>query len=179
MLVSHEIVFKQQGENATTDKDPYAPLADFDGDLCAVKNCCMSSDSDMLVEVSLYEVQSIALPEWLSPSEWINRSIDFGYMWARGVDPEWPEHWQRRLLQLNAVGQYVISKLLKTKNFRSSFRASLCEQTKRWLEGETEYDSPLSGKQWGAVITVHDTIAVKRIDEDCYRSRKSNCGAAA
>lgn len=179
MLVTHKIVFKHQGENATTDKDPYAPLEGFDGDLEAVKTCCMSWDNDMQVEVKLHEVRDVTLPDWLSPSEWINHSVAFGYMWAHGVDPDWPERWQRRLLTIGGVGQYVCCKLLKTKKFRSTFRESLCEQIKRWLEEDSEYTSPLSGKQWDSLVTMHDTIAVKRIDENCYRSRKSNCGAAA
>lgn len=46
----------------------------------------------------------------------------------------------------------VIKPLLKTKNFRSSFRESLAKQVRAWLSQETQtFDRPLSHKQLKAI----------------------------
>jgi hypothetical protein len=171
-----KVLFEHYGENSYTAK---SPVGEWRGqvDLTTQKTACLSSDDDRLVEVDRYAVRDIVLPAWLSADEWARNSVAWGYAWARGVDPEWPESWQRGLLKLSSAKQLACARLLGVKNFRSAFRKSLRAQLESWLNGENGYDSPFSPRQWDCLVDFHATYAAKRIDENTYSRRASNSGA--
>lgn len=68
---------------------------------------------------------------------------------------EYAKKWGMSYFQVKALLQVIprdsvepMDKLLKTKNFRSKFRASLAEQVRKWVETTGEkYRTPLSPKQ--------------------------------
>lgn len=172
----HQVVFEHLGENATTDHDPICALADFAGDLNAVVTRCMSSDNDMAAQVTRYQVRDVLLPDWLPVQEWLCNNISWAYMWNRGVDPSWPEAWQRKLITLSAISQLVSVKLLKTKKFRSNFRQSCNDQLQAWLGGTSNFPRPFTDRQLDYLVTPGDCIAAKRLDENCYSRKLSNKG---
>jgi hypothetical protein len=175
MFTTHQIVFINDGENAGTVA-PVVPLDKFTGDLGAKVRRCLSFDNDMLVEINLYSVVNVTLPEWLPAWDWINTNIAYGYMWNRGVDPSWPESWQKGLLNLPAGLQVACAKLLRTKKFRSEFRLSLRNQLVGWLETPPEerlYSSPFSARQAQTLVTVHDNETARRADQTCYDRKLS------
>jgi hypothetical protein len=175
-MFTHKIVFVNNGENCGT-YDPYCELSSFNGDLEAKVSRCMSWENDMLVSTNLHVVRDIVLPEWLSPAEWIENNIAWGYAWNRGVDAGWSESWQRGLLKLAPGLQVSCIKLLKVRNFRSGFRKSLRDQLVNWLEDPApKYTRPFSDRQEGALVAFRDVIEAKRADESCYYSKRSNCG---
>jgi hypothetical protein len=180
-MKTHQIVFINNGENVGTVA-PFCSLDKFTGDLQTKVNLCLSYDNDMLVQIDLYSVVDITLPEWLSVDEWTNDNIAYGYMWNRGVDPSWPESWQKGLLTLPGVTQIACVKLLNTKKFRSSFRLSLRNQLVDWLETAEEdrlYDKPFSVRQIEKLVTVHDAAAARRADQTCYDRKLSLRGVPA
>ena len=175
MNVIHQILFQHVGADAGT---PRTPIAVWAGqvDLTEQVSRCISYENDMQTQVDLYEVRPIALPDWLRPEEWIAQHVQFGYAWARGLPADAPEGWARRLMQLEPVLQYACYRLLAVKNFRSEFRKSLRLQLESWLNGNSEYDRPFSDRQIELLVTVHDSKAVKRIDDAVYHSRRCNDG---
>lgn len=176
-MITHNIVFAHTGENAPTPRDPHCLLEDFSGNLHAAATRCMSWDNNMQVEIDLYEVREVALPEWLSPREWLEDHIKWGYAWNRGVDPNWSESWQRGLLKLSPGLQVACCKLLKTKNFRSRFRQSLRDQLVQWLENPApKYARPFSDRQEWSLVQFRDVTEAKRADESCYHRSLSSCG---
>jgi hypothetical protein len=50
-------------------------------------------------------------------------------------------------------GFYPLLKTHKAGRFKSAFRKSLAEQVMKWVNGESEYRSPLSGKQIDMLYT--------------------------
>ena len=147
------VLFCRRGENSTTSPDP---VGEWTGQvsLDATGSYCLSSDDDRLVTCQKYSVRRVELPAWLSPREWAGNCVEWKYTWGAGVDPSWPEAWQRGLATLEFDCRYWAAKLLKTKKFRSEFRASLRNQIVAWLETpavERKYGSPLSWRQWEAL----------------------------
>lgn len=177
-MKTHEILFSRGGnENATTAPDPVAVWTG-QVDLETTDMYCASSDMDMLVPCKKYEVHTVTLPDWLSPEEWIANTIGWKYTWGCGVDPEWPEAWQRGLKNMGSAAQRVAcADLLRTKKFRNTFRASLCEQLKKWLEGDSDFASPFSARQWGCLINVYVEREASAIENGLYYSRGRLTGA--
>lgn len=174
-LAIHKILFQHFGENAGTEKDPIA-VGSCQVDLSTQARVCWSFDDNRIVEVNLYQVRDIVLPDWLRPEEWITHHVDFRYAWARGMKADTPEGRARRLMKLGPTKQYMCFKLLATKKFRSEFRKSLCEQLVMWLDGNSEHDQPFSGKQWELLITQYDANDCKRIDDVVYRNKRTTEG---
>lgn len=171
-MAKHQILFsRKNNENATTALDPVAPWAN-QVDLNETGTFCASADWDMLVTEKLYQVREIDLPDWMSADEWCRSYIEWKYVWASGVEREWPQTWQRGLAKLSFADRFSACKLLRTKNFKSAFRKSLRDQIVAWLEAPAEarkFASPLSERQWSAIA--EPSYRAKRAEEAAYRDR--------
>lgn len=175
-LVSHRVLFVKDGENWTTPASPLRAYNDADEHLLSVKDTfCMSFDNDMPVQGNKYEVHEVVLPAFLSVEEWVADCIDWKYAWAAGVDPTWPEAWQRGIARLESMAdKMACAKLLATKNFRSEFRKSLRDQLVAWLETPAEarkYGNPFSPRQWDKLVNVYVARDAERLSSDLYRNR--------
>jgi len=145
-----KILFAHLGENAGTDK---FPVGEYTGqDLTKIKTVCRSWDDDGLTTVPYYEVREIALPDWLSVAEYCRDAHTWRSVFFLYCDCNCSETVGRGWFTLQEQGTLYArcaKKLLDTKNFRSEFRRSLCEQSASWLMApEPKYQSPLSAKQW-------------------------------
>ena len=175
-MTTHTIIFKHTGEISYTPRTPYAVAPRPDLDLSATKTALASSDMWQPVEVDLYETGEVELPAWLDPETWIANPTVWKWTWGFGADKAWPEAWQRFLAYQtkgNGAAKLACVKLLKTKKFRSEFRASLRRQLETWLdtpEEERRYESPFSPKQWHALIDHHMAMDAKRLDSALYHA---------
>jgi hypothetical protein len=176
-MKTHEIVFSRQA-NENSDSAP-SPLCSVEAaknlDLTTTQVCCLNWDDNRPVTVNTYKVLTVTLPEFLSPEEWIRNSIAWKFAWAQGVDPMWPEAWQRGLLEMNSFEQFICSKLLSTKSFRSDFRRSCRDRIVAWLETPAEdrqYKSPLSSRQLEALAGPNDRRTSDRRSENAYRNSR-------
>ena len=196
-MARHQIVFIQRGENSTTPRDPFAVLLYQEGtklvvrdgrighetsvDLNETVTVCFSSDNDLLVKKNRFEVLEIEIPDWMTPDEWIRDSVGWKYTWEAGVDPKWPEEWQRGLHRFRETSKRMACvQLLTTKNFRSDFRRSLRDQLVDWLETAVEfrqYDEPFSRKQWAALIDLRMERQAKNMDTRLYYHARGADGA--
>lgn len=186
MLVTHLILLKQYGENATTPRDPYAVVAAVDGNTVTLKDgntvslatitwVCRSSDDDMQVEKGLYSVTDVVLPEWLSPEEWLRDTTKWKWAWGMGMDSEWPESWQRGVASVTDIAWRLAAiKLLSTKNFKSDFRRKMRDQIVEWCEtspDDRRYPSPLSRGQWAAVLDRYTARDADRMSRGLYSGK--------
>jgi hypothetical protein len=172
-LKTVQVLFEHYGSNANT---AYTPIAEYVGqvDLSVEVSRCAYYDDDRQVKIPRYKILDVTIPVWLDATEWAHDEIAWRYAWAMGVDPLWPEAWQRGLL---AIGQgkshlvFACARLLKTKTFRSAFRESLRDQLVAWLDvplGEHEHRSPFSPRQWEALISHREAAEARRISEGLY-----------
>jgi hypothetical protein len=171
-MKTYKIAFEHTGEVSYTAKTPSRVYVEGTIDLTEQKSCILSHDDWRLCSVNRWEVHDVSLPDWLSPEEWISRSVEYKYVWGLGASPDWPESWHRGLLVLNTTERYAAIKLLATKTFRSAFRKSLRDQIVAWLETPPEsrkYASPLSEKQWDAALGPKGVFEAKRLCEALYR----------
>ncbi len=172
---THQIVFtRKNNECSMSAMDPHCPLDEFDGDLEATGSFIWYHDDWRHVSAPLYSVSQVELPGWLSPREWIRDSIKWKYTWSFGVDNTWPEAWQRELKGFSSAQRLAAVKLLKTKKFRSDFRASLCDRLKAWLETPTddrEYADPFSVRQWACLINRYVAREAEQLSTSIYRAR--------
>lgn len=177
-LTTHKILCKQTGEISYTPKSPVAVYEEGSVDLNETTTCIWSSDDWRLVSVNLWEVKNVTLPSWLSPGEWLQNTTSWKWAWGCGADGL-PETWQRSLAYDNfdCAERLACAKLLKTKTFRSEFRASLRRQLVAWIEHpeDRKFGSPFSPKQWDCLINGHLAREAKYLDGALYRNRE--CGA--
>ena len=174
--VLHDIVFKRQGENATTSPDPHCTLADAKANglnLDKVENYCMSYDNDMLTPCKVYSARAIELPSWLPVAEWLQNTTSWRYTWhAIGCPMTASEKLQRLLNGMHSGSGLALLKLLNTGKFRSAFRQSLRTQVDTWLDGKgPAFASPLSQGQLNAITTTHDDVEYKRAAQGLYNRR--------
>lgn len=186
-LKTHRILLRHQGENATTPHDPITVAVKEEGnlvtylrkgkeevaDLNKQVSRCIAWDFDMPTMIEEYHVTDVVLPEWLDPEEWLANTTEWKWLWSlRGMDTEWSEVWQRGLRRLSNTGQRLAAvELLKTKNFRSTFRKSLRDQIVAWLEtpsDERRHSSPLSPRQWDSLV---DARTARRYDDSLYNAK--------
>lgn len=170
---THQILCRHTGEYSTTSKDPVAVYTGSGVDFEEKAHCILNSDDWRPIDVPLWEVRSVELPDWLAPEEWIANTVRWKYAWGAGVDSSWPESWQRSLAVMRGTEHRLVCvKLLKTKTFRSSFRQSLRNQLVEWMETTADRrESPFSLRQWECLLSVHTKLEAKRLDEYLYRSR--------
>jgi len=170
--VTHSVVFSRQfNENSCSPMDPTG-LDPAAVDLEATGWFCLSGDNDMQVQSRLYEIRQVSLPAWLSVNAWLSNSIKFRYIWAAGVSQDDPEAFQRACLAMSTAQIIAAVGLLRTKKFRSAFRASLAARLTEWLdETAHQFASPFSHGQWAALCNVHVLRQARAVDSSCYRNR--------
>lgn len=169
-MTTHEILFEHRGEISYTSHDPVAVWTG-QVDLNETKGAILSNDDWRQVSVNRYSTAKVELPYWLSPEEWLHSTVAWKYTWGMGVEQSWPENWQRALLRLSSEETYACAKLLKTKSFRSEFRAKMRMQLVAWLEGHSDFAHPFSPRQLDAVLGNYGAREAKRQAEYLYRSR--------
>lgn len=156
-MKTYTVLFQFTGENLGTAPSPkweFDPTRDADR-LSEKKVFCQSFDDDRPVISRAYETREVTLPDWISISEWVRRYSEFTFLWAE-LGPteslEFPEVWQRGLLELGGTARSVVINLLRTQEFRSEFRKSLRDQFLKWAEetaaGTAKYNDPFSRRQW-------------------------------
>lgn len=150
-MKTYEILFKQTGEYYHTAMQPVAVYTPGMVDLEETTDCIMGYDDWTSVTVKKYGVTKVALPDWLSPQEWIRDVTLWRFIWGiPGFNENTPEEIQRALFQFETRLRPTFYKLLVTKNFKSEFRRSLANQVLEWARtpiSERKYRSPLSEKQ--------------------------------
>ena len=175
-MKKHSIVFsRKSNENSDSAPDPVFEVGSREVDMAETMTCCLNYDDNRLVRVNVYEVHEVSLPDFLSVAEWVRNTTAWKFAWQMGVNPEWPEAWQRGLLELESFEQFVCAKLLATKNFRSSFRKSCRDQLVAWLETPVEerrYESPLSSRQMESLTGPQDSRIVEGRSDSAYRSNR-------
>lgn len=173
-VVPTSVLFSRKGnENAPTAGSPVGPYIPGAVDMEETQLFCVSFDNDMLVLGPVYYVAEVELPEWLSAKEWASTHIKWKYTWGQGVKKEWPEAWQRGLLEFSSAETLACAKLLATKKFRSSFRESLRDQLVVWLETpaeERKFNSPFSPRQWACLMSHRVYRAAEQTDNRLYWS---------
>jgi len=187
-MKKHAILFKHLGENAPTPRDPVAVVLDVQDDTARIVGengpveidltkkvyRCAYYDDNRLVDVLLYSVGEVELPDWMDPQEWIQNTTRWKYLWGYGVEKDWPQAWQRWLSVCGGPQRLAAIKLLRTKRFRSAFRKSLREQLEKWLTTmpeDRDYDSPFSRRQWECIVDNRTVLESKRIDAHLYAQR--------
>lgn len=166
----HKILFEHLGENSNTAKDPVA-VWENQVDLETEKTCCFYWDDDRPVTIKRYEVREVELPEWLPPDEWIRNRTAWKWFWGFfGCQNDLSPEASRKLAytKMTATRRFAMAKLLKTKKFRSSFRASLRRQLEKWLDGESDHENPFSPKQWICLVTKFDARRADQLDSQLY-----------
>ncbi len=103
-----------------------------------------------------YEVRLVTLPDWLSAEEWIQDRVKWRWTWGFGVDPTWPESWQRFVAALSGhpANRLAVVQLLRVAEPKGDVRRSLRAQLLTWLKTPVEqrrFDTPFSPKQWGCL----------------------------
>ena len=149
---------KQLGENSDTSQDIVDVWRGLNSvDLSEQVMCCLNSGDDRLVPTWRYGFRLVDLPDWLSAEEYQRHDVEWSYAWARGVDVDWPETWQRALMRMPDRGERIaLIDLLRVKAFRSEFRRSLRFQVEAWLDTPVEerrFETPLSPRQLSSITT--------------------------
>lgn len=166
------VLFEHRGENSDTAKDPVA-LWSGQVDLSAKKTVCRNWDDNGLLKVQRYEVREVSLPIWFGFDDWLRNRVYWKFAWGMGVERDWPENWQRRLMGMSSEQQLAAVKLLKTETFRSLFRVSLRNQLVKWLDAEERpYPSPFTARQWACLVNRHLALAARNRSEALYRSAR-------
>ncbi len=176
-FTKRQILCIKDGEISYT---PPSPLREFvpgqDDDLLKeIGNFILSSDDFRGVTGNKYEVHTVVLPSWMTVSEWTTHLVSWKYLWACGADPTWSREVLYSLMPMSTAEKVACIKLLKTKTFRSSFRAGMAEQLKTWINTpaeERKYRSPFSGRQWDSIVDVYVSREARGIDNGAYRSRE-------
>ena len=166
------VLYIKAGENSTTPATPMAAWRE-QVDLSTTAVYCLSAEDDQLVSRPKYEVHEIELPSWMTTNEYCLNYISWKYLWGCGADPEWPEEWQRLLINGRTAEKLALIQLLKTKKFRSEFRMGLRDQLVTWLnDTERRYASPFSPKQWDTLLNKYLLRDAVQLGEKLYRDRQ-------
>ena len=99
---------------------------------------------------NLYSVVDVVAPAGMSDIDYCN--IQHTLPGLLNLMPSITSEHTVKLAKLSWPQIVAATSLLNTKSFRSDFRRSLRDQILRWLDGDSQYSSPLSAKQWGYII---------------------------
>lgn len=176
-MIKHEVVLKHFGENADTPHDVYITLAEAkEANLaleCKVYRC-MNAGMDMPVEIDLYRVAEIELPEWMPIDEYIGNTkirIDLKYYVGFGGKLEWGREVFDKFRKLASLEEYIAIKLYASKP-RAEFRIAMKARVVEWLEGMSDYASPFSHKMLNALANVYVEREHKGVSDRLYRDRR-------
>lgn len=107
------------------------------------------------------EVVTEPLPTWLNEELYKARNGKYIIIWSLGFPTDIP---CGRILQYSSEQIYILSDLLNTNNFKSSYRKSLRNQLDNWLDDEeSSFTTPFSEKQWSTLsnpYTKRNTLRV-------------------
>lgn len=172
-MPTYKILCQHFGANADTAHQPIREYSDADSALLSEKVWrCANADFDMPVQVNLYQVIEVTLPDWMSVSEYIHDRIALRYFQGFGGDLAWGRVWFQRLSRLPEGLQYCCIRLLLVKNFRSGFRKSLRDQLEKWLSAESvPYPMPFSSRQLALFVTERDSRTARNVASSIYFAR--------
>ena len=104
-LITNEILCEHLGENSDIPRNPVAIwtgpgliFRDEPVNLEEQVSRCLNWDDAPPVTIKRWEVVDVKLPEWLTPGECIACREEWKFAWGMGVDVNWPEAWQRSLV---------------------------------------------------------------------------------
>ena len=110
-----------------------------------------NSDDWRRVEGHLYEVRKMQFPDSVSGAMYCTRRHKLNNARSMGWTDELLETLTsdqvHRLLDLSSAEQWAAAELHSVNNFRSDFRESLHSTLMQWLNEESEYETPWTGKQ--------------------------------
>lgn len=172
-MPTYKILCQHFGANADTAHQPVREYLDSDRSLLSEKVWrCANADFDMPVEINLYQVIDVTLPDWMSVSYYLQERIALRYFQGFGGDLAWGRVWFQRLSRLPECLQYCCIRLLLVKNFRSEFRKSLRNQLEGWLNAEkVEHPLPFSSRQLSFFVTDRDTRTARSAASSIYFAR--------
>lgn len=154
-MVKRKMLYQRFGENITTPLDPVREFTEKDLPLLEIEESyCMSYDDNRLIRAKKYEVRDLELPAWVPVESYCagGNSIKWNLILAL---PEFGEKLGDKaalLFTLDYEEIKALYPLFKTKVFRSEFRRSLFNQVLQWFNGKNDYRSPLSPRQWNAIM---------------------------
>lgn len=170
-MKTHKVILHHSGEQSGTPKSPIKVYTDDHGlDLKAQQRCILNSDDWRIVMVDKYAVDTIDLPDWIDIDRYIYDPLSFEFLLRKmaifKIDPDTLTIGAAtKLMAMPTKDVFACLSLLKVKNFRSEFRASLRGQLDEWLEtDENTFDSPFSYKQWECLLNNHIITMAARYD---------------
>lgn len=99
---------------------------------------------------TLYSILEVSAPAGMSDLDFCNAQDTLPGL-LRLMPSVTSEH-AVKLCKLPWPQVVAATSLLNTKTFRSDFRRSLRDQILNWLDGDSQYSSPLSAKQWAYIV---------------------------
>lgn len=177
-MIKHEVVLKHHGENADTPHDVYITLAEAKAANLAL-DCkvwrCMNAGMDMPVEINLYRVAEIELPEWMPIEDYIASTklrIDLKYYVGFGGKLEWGREVFNKFRKLESLEEYIAIKLYASKP-RAEFRKAMKEKVIEWLNDAGHlYPTPFSFKMLNALANMYVKREHKGVSDRLYRDRR-------
>lgn len=177
--IKKKIVFKESGENAGTIS-AYSFLENFTGDLNEKTYKFFSADIDQYVEVDLYQVREICVPESWTWEDYQRHCINLRFTVALcgGSEPlkTFTDQELETVFGLGEGDRYILGQLFVKKN-KSEFLQSLYNQMLEYIRvlaegGKPKYNRPLSEGQYNALSKFRvNTYEAKRISNRVYWSK--------
>ena len=126
----------------------FVPLSDVD--LTAMVDLYDPDNYGYHVVDTLYSILEVSAPIGMSDIDFCNIQDTLPGL-LRLMPSVTSEH-AVKLCKLPWPQIVAATSLLNTKAFRSEFRRSLRDQILNWLNGDSQYSSPLSAKQWAYIV---------------------------
>ena len=158
-MTKRKVVYSFDGEYDTRNAvSPHCFLEDFNGDLEETKRGIRSFDDFAPATYKKWQIREVEVPDCLEFYEYERHYLDVmsvlsSHKGAAELANSNPVAFRWLALELGASNEQRAATKLLCADLRSSFKRSLKDQVLRWLEEENpRYDSPLSRKQWGALL---------------------------
>ena len=178
--IKKKIVFKESGENVGTIS-AFCFLEDFTGDLNEKTYKFFSADIDQYMEVNLYQIREICIPESWTWEDYQRKGtkLRFAIALCEGVEPlkGFTQIELEAFLSLDEEDKYTLGQLYAKKDkseFLQSLYAQMLEYIRTLSEGEKpKYKTPLSGGQYKALAKFRIWIGeAKKISNSVYWDKK-------
>lgn len=164
-----EVVFYQAGENNGT-WSPKCFLENFTGDLAEKTTRLISHDFWQPIEVDMFKVVVVPMPEFFTEEVYLRHSIDLRFARAYGMPENISEVEFYNFIRLDGRYQHFLCWLLKG-NTKNSFKLSIREQVKAWLSTERPaHNMPLTQRQYEAVTKFYPSYEYKQISNHVYNN---------